>query len=68
MVFSEKSMRRMACLQLQRPKFKCELGYCHKAIIKTGVGVFKGVHDLVRQADDDIEAFRMMESGQVALN
>ena len=49
-------------------KFKCELGYCHKAIIKTGVGVFKGVHDLVTQADDDIEAFRMMESGQVALN
>ena len=49
-------------------KFKCELGYCHKAIIKTGVGVFKGVHDLVRQADDDIEAFRMMESGQVTVN
>ena len=49
-------------------KFKCELGYCHKAIIKTGVGLFKGVHDLVKQADDDIEAFRMMESGQVAVN
>lgn len=46
-------------------KFKCELGYCYKAIIKTGVGVFKGVHDLVTQADDDIEAYRMMESGQV---
>ena len=49
-------------------KFKCELGYCHKAIIKTGVGLFKGVHDLVKQADDDIEAFRMMEAGQVAVN
>ena len=49
-------------------KFKCELGYCYKAIIKTGVGVFKGVHDLVTQADDDIEAYRMMESGQVTVN
>ena len=49
-------------------KFKCELGYCHKAIIKTGVGVFKGVHDLLTQADEDIKAFRMMESGQVTAN
>ena len=49
-------------------KFKCELGYCHKAIIKTGVGVFKGVRDLLTQADEDIKAFRMMESGQVAVN
>lgn len=42
--------------------------YCHKANIKTGVGVFKEVHDLVKQADDDIETFRMMESVQVAVN
>lgn len=44
-------------------KFKCELAYCHKAIVKTGIGVFKEVYDLVTHADEDIGAFEEMESG-----
>lgn len=46
-------------------KFKCELGYCYKAIAKTGVGLFKDVYDIAKIAEDDIRAYESISTKQV---
>lgn len=42
-------------------KFKAELGYCHLAILKTGIGVTKEISDLVEIAKKDIEKYEQKQ-------
>ena len=42
-------------------KFKAELGYCHLAVFKTGLGVTKEISDLVEIAKKDIEKYEQIQ-------
>ena len=41
-------------------KFRAELGYCHKAMFKTGVGCVKEIAGLIKTADEEIHKFDEM--------
>lgn len=41
-------------------KFKAELGYCHKAMFKTGIGGIKEIAGLIKTADEEIRKFEEM--------
>lgn len=42
-------------------KFKAELGYCHLAMFKTGIGAAKEISDLVEIAKKDIEVYEQKQ-------
>ncbi|MBQ6065060.1 MAG: hypothetical protein IJK87_15760 [Prevotella sp.] len=42
-------------------KFKAELGYCHLAMFKTGIGAAKELNDLVEIAKKDIERYEQKQ-------
>ena len=41
-------------------KYKAELGYCHQARVKTGIGIVKEIVGIIRNADESISKYEEM--------